>query len=334
MVRIEDWYPARVRCLLSKFDLSRGRQEKTGWVLPHPGRHDEHPSVRMTVSTEGKIAMCDRTGGPTLGILHAIGATWYDLFAEDDAERAELSQYALSLRGGASSGSLPGVALEDLDLRHRVYSLMLDNLNLNDKHREQLLGRKLSTESIERNQYRTMRVLDRAKLARVLADQLGAVAGTVPGILQKGSGLVVCDRPGLLIPCRALDGRIQSLKVRRDLGEPRYSWLGEGSVCLPHHPLGQPQQAARVVVTEGELKADVTRQLTGDVLIGSPGVSNWAMVVPSIQTLQARTVVIAFDHSDDPARQKAIDQHADALADHLESLGISVEDIQWEKTSV
>src|SRR5437588_642261 len=111
-VIVETHWPLRIKLLLGQFDLSRATREKTGFQLPHPGREDRHPSVRLTVTSEGKIVLVDRTGRPTLEILHAIGAAWPDLFPADEAEKLELLEFAHELCGGASSPTPPSLIVE------------------------------------------------------------------------------------------------------------------------------------------------------------------------------------------------------------------------------
>jgi hypothetical protein len=107
---------------------------------------------------------------------------------------------------------------------------------------------------------------------------------------------------GLLIPVRDLEGRIVALKVRADdPGDgPRYTWIssarygGPGPGAPVHVPLhaGAREQ---VRVTEGELKADVATVLSGTLTLSIPGVGHWAAVLPVLEGLHPRQVLLAFD---------------------------------------
>lgn len=334
MIELDPGWPDRVRLLLSKFDLARGERKRRGFVLPHPGRPDNHPSVWLTVSPDGALLLKDRTGKPTLDILTSIGADWPDLYPADDGERLEIEAFARTLDASISPGGRQGLDPTVADLRHRVYSALLAELDLSDGHYEQLTTRGLSPGVIARNEYRTLRVVDRARVAKRLHATFGGVVATIPGFAAKGGQLTLSTVGGMLIPVRSLDGRIQAIKVRRD-DATRYSWLGTGDVLYPHFPLGSSAltpPVEQLAVTEGELKADVAFVKHKLLVFSVPGVSNWRLALGPLADLRVRTVQLAFDRSADPERQREIDRHTNELADQLEQSGYDVEELTWDVT--
>lgn len=331
MIELTPDLPSRLHFFLAQFDLQRGYTERKGWVVPSPLRQDNHPSIWITLA-ENRIMVRDRTGKPTIDILHALGMTWPDLYAQDDLERLEFEAYLQKLSGGASSITSPDLSSDDVDLRHRVYSAILDQLRLAETHQKQLHDRGMQDDRIVRYQYRTLKIIDRRRLVDHLQSYFGGVAASVPGITSRSGQLSLCDTSGLLIPVRNLDGKIVAFKVRRDHGEPRYRWYGEGDVASAHHPLGFPPASRSVIVTEGELKADLCFGRFDDPVMAVPGMSLWKLALPSLHKMGAKKVVLAFDRSDDAARQSQIDINADAFAEHLGNNGFTVEEMLWEET--
>jgi hypothetical protein len=104
----------------------------------------------------------------------------------------------------------PPAERADVDLRHRVYSIILAHLTLSDAHRENLRRRGLTDTEIEQRQYRTYPP-DRDRLHAAMAlryailDWADVAAGDVdrvPGV----NGMRLLGWPGFLIPVRvALD---------------------------------------------------------------------------------------------------------------------------------
>jgi hypothetical protein len=196
----------------------------------------------------------------------------------------------------------------------RVYPELLARLPLHRKHELQLLGRGLDHRVIRKNGYATLPAERRIwfRVARALLDQFGDEVRRVPGIVSRVSN---AGKPyvslmgwealaGLLIPVRGLAGQILGIKLRPDEPPPdvdKYLWLagGKGGTRLvnppAHVPLGTPRQLDRAIVSEGELKADAVRHLTGWNIVSVPGVGNWKPIFPVLQALQVHEVLVAFD---------------------------------------
>lgn len=162
----------------------------------------------------------------------------------------------------------------------------------------------------------------------------------MPGFVVKegrsGRYLALRGSAGLIIPCRDRAGRIVALKVRRDeVGEggPRYCYIssaghgGPGSGALAHVPIGTPQMAERVRLTEGGLKADIIQARTGLPTVSIPGVGSWRPALALLKELDCKTVCLACDADawDKATVARALSTCAAALAE----AGFAVELERW-----
>lgn len=183
--------------------------------------------------------------------------------------------------------------------------MFLGLLDLSGAHRDQLLGRGLTAEQIRAGQYRTLTLDGRARLAARVVELAGDVAG-VPGFYAKRDGdrewLSLAGSPGLLIPARDLEGRIVSLKVRRDdPGDgPRYLYVSSAKHggASAENAVHVPRIGARggeIRITEGELKADSATALSGVLTVSVPGVGAWRSALPIVAALKPARVRVAFD---------------------------------------
>ena len=166
-------------------------------------------------------------------------------------------------------------APRELSERSEVYSTMLDLLTLSDRHKENLIGRGLSEERIEQNQYRSMPETEKGR--RLLADLLrscGCDLSGIPGFRTRYGEWTLAGPSGFLIPVRNKEGLIQGLKIRLDdEADPgrKYRWLS--SRDMPNgtrsyswiHVTGDTA-SRRAYLTEGPLKGDVASFLDNDAL--------------------------------------------------------------------
>lgn len=203
-----------------------------------------------------------------------------------------------------------------IETRDRVYSAMLDSLELAADHAERLTagypeGRAFPVAEVRARQYRTLR-RERSRVAGALVRHFGAdTIASVPGFyLHEASHgerpyWSIAGSSGLLIPVRDTEGRIQAFQIRRDdvrVGEPRYVWLsssyhggpGPGTPChVPMHDFC----AGVVRLTEGPLKGDAATILdpSGIPTVAVPGVATWRHAMDVLKALGAHTVHVAFD---------------------------------------
>jgi hypothetical protein len=219
---------------------------------------------------------------------------------------------ALAVRGFVERAPVQtGVVRASESRRHEVYTELLSKLPLSDEHLRDLLDRGLSAEAIRTNGYASLPV-QRIWLAQLMAKRFD-VSG-VPGFVLKeakkgGRYWTLAAPPGLLVPVRNRAKQIVSLKVRRDgHEEPRYVAMSSASSGgakadnALHWPLlantiwdGCPEN---IIITEGELKADVVAHLKGWRMVSMPGVGCWAKVVEALRAIpsdQRKSVYVALD---------------------------------------
>lgn len=224
-----------------------------------------------------------------------------------------------------------------------AYRRVLAALSLDAGDRDGLLARGLSPAAVEAGGYRSLRVEGRARLARAVVDEVGeGAARAVPGVVwreEDGRGWwSLAGSPGLLIPCRDPEGRVAALKVRRrdvEAGQQRYLYLssakrgGASALAALHVPtLAARMDAPLLVVTEGELKADVATHLLGAPVVGLPGVGAWSLAVALARASDFRRVAVAFDM--DQLTNRFVARAARELVASLVSAGLEAEVWRWD----
>ena len=181
------------------------------------------------ISEDGQWLICRRIdAGGRLKIDSSGGEYWvYSTDAEIDLKSVILPQ----------TPDVEDKPRADDDTLNQVYSSVLDMLTLSDNHREQLLARGLSEETIERRMYRTLSSASRKDVVPTFhksypETQLLTVRGFF--IDQNGSSqkLVFGGGNGLLIPCDAAADRIVALMVRLDYSRG----CGECLAITSSHP--------------------------------------------------------------------------------------------------
>jgi Domain of unknown function (DUF3854)/Domain of unknown function (DUF927) len=286
-----------------------------------------------SISADGTVAKCQRV---------ADGA----FKTKTDKNGAD---YHLHRLGGAAPppsappppafGPAPDRA--DANQLHRAYSALLTRLQMSEAHRDNLRGRGLTDDEIDRRGYRTLPIHGRAPLARALREQFGDSLLSVPGfVVKQGAGekpyVTLAGAAGILVPVRDAAGRIVALLSRRDDardGEGKYSYLSSTKFGGPspgapvHVPLGVAGPAEVVRVTEGALKSDLAYALSGLPTIGLPGVSTWRPALPMLRELGARTVRLAYDM--DAQDKPTVARPLAALAEALPAEGFAVEMERW-----
>lgn len=306
----------------------RSRGNSSDWVgVSH---HHRCPVCNKSdwcrVSRDGETVMCRRISeGGRLCL---------------DARTEEFYVHKLSERVDMSNVPIPPAqcGLASLTLIDQVYRHFLGMLELRNHHRAHLLERGLSVREIEYRQYRSMPIEGRSKLAKELHEYYGDDLSGVPGFCHKDYW-TVGGSAGIVIPLRNLDGLVVALKVRRDDNGPypKYSYLsaskngGPCAVKSVHAPLWEGDRTT-VVITEGELKADVCTVLGGVFTLSIPGVGSWRLAVDAIKELRPNVVRIAFDN-DPPDNVRAVKQVSSAKRGLYAALskvdGLSVGVDEW-----
>ncbi|MCL8208602.1 MAG: DUF3854 domain-containing protein [Actinomycetia bacterium] len=230
-----------------------------------------------------------------------------------------------------------------LATRDRAYQALLAACPLSDAHRTQLEARGLSSDAIAANGYGTLRADGRHALAEAVWAAVGDAHG-VPGLAyDPADGAWRVDGPpGLLIPVRDADGRIQACQVRPDTPRRgKYVWLstpdgprrrGGASSGVPVHVAGRAFRTAAtpVWVTEGPLKADIAAHFLQTPVLGVAGAGNARGVVDWLSAWRPPLVVLAFDDDPDPATRAAVGRQVKALADALRRQGLAVARTVWD----
>ncbi len=232
------------------------------------------------------------------------------------------------------------------DRIYRAILNKLGKWPLKPEHVEALTRRGLSEEAIARRSYVSLDSKD-GVVAKWLDDALkaGHIEGLettsfddltkiVPGLMRDGVPRFP-QLSGILIPVRDTEGLIVALKIRLDedsdrkkgdgnkrskylyfsaSGKQREERQKRDGVEYPkadaavHVPLGTPSTVNVVRITEGELKADITTELSGITTISIPGVGLWERALPVLKAIAAKRVLIALDadHKENSAVAKAL----------------------------
>lgn len=306
-----------------------------GWLCKCPcrehgkGKGDQHPSVRVSVGEEGRLLVTCRAGCTTVEVLNAASLSWSDLFPD-------VNDVSLQLL----SRETEPLTEEQSDLLHKVYTELLKRLKLSVEHHEDLRRRGLSDVSISSGGYRSLVLTKKNQVASTLlklfGDELFRVPGFSPGISDHKAVMTTkCE--GLLIPVRDEKGRIVALKLRRpDSEAPKYVYISGGEDGLscgsPLHHAGSlgPNDRVKLLITEGELKADVCDEfgIEGRYVIGAPGVAQWRKAVLYAATVRATDVVVAFDWSDVKSNGAVFSATRDCVND-LRGIGCDVGLATW-----
>lgn len=252
------------------------------------------------VKRDGSVVLCKHDAGGRAKV-NAEGVTFY-------IHPTNGVQWEVPPAPPPSTSGRAAAAVCDAGYRAALVVLRLDDVDA-----AALRARGLTDEAIATARYRTLPDARRAEVARAVVDAVGeADAAGVPGMFWKTDAN---DRgwwsfsgwSGLLVPVRDPEGQIVALKVRRRAvadGEKRYVFITSASRGGPsaenalHVPLAAAalRSTGRLVLTEGELKADVATHLLGDwPVVSLPGVGAWPRAAAFARAWGARDVVVAFD---------------------------------------
>lgn len=194
--------------------------------------------------------------------------------------------------------------LTDIEARNATYSALLSRLTLAQDHRENLRGRGLTDEDIERCGYKSTPAFGTEMIAKKLQTE-GLYLSGVPGFYrtERDTWTFANECRGILIPVRDIQGRIQGLQIRRDNAKKRkFRWFSSTDRkdgCRAEswtHLAGAIRN--KVLLTEGPMKADVIHALTGITVLAVPGVNALAQLQKTLEQMQAeglREIKTAFD---------------------------------------
>lgn len=215
----------------------------------------------------------------------------------------------------------------DPEQRRCYFAMLLDLLDLSDRHRADLERRGLTAEQIERGRFRTLPPAGPKRDAIATSLQAafgGAQTGDCPGLDALASTAAKPCRGGLFVPMADDAGRVQGAQIRRNDGGsgPRYVWLSG-----PGQPSGAPCAVIRpktlklrgvVLIVEGFIKGLITADALGVVVVVVPGVTVIRDVPSILSRLHATMAVIAYDADlvEKPEVASAEQRLAALLQDH------------------
>lgn len=243
----------------------------------------------------------------------------------------------------ASREPVEPVEPPNMELRHRVYSRLLDLCPVSFDHTTENATRGIDAKKLG---YGTLPNKSGQKKAVVqLIGQFGfKELLAVPGFVEKVAGQIsINSGPGLLVPCRNRIGEIVRI-VRRDpnpvqkdnkwrplSGGTHHDGTEAASAGVTLHWARLPGPGG-VIVTEGERKADSVASMTSKNMgvVSVPGVASWrsAGLIEDLELLEVRCARIAYDADvlTNIAVGRAALQVASALGDAL----IKVEFAVWD----
>jgi len=225
---------------------------------------------------------------------------------------------------------------------HQTYSMLISQLSLAKPHREQLLGRGLTHDQLDKCGCRSVPAFGQQGLCAKLL-QSGCTLEGVPGFyLDNGEWNVKLKAPGIVIPVWGIDGKISGIQIRLDkpVNGRKYIWLsspnldGGASSGSPIHFIGDPA-ATRVYVTDGALKGTVAHGLTGYTFVclpGATGMSGLDAILVQLRANGTNEVLEAFNISKQVDSQ--LGGFAAKLREKVASYGFRVSTAIWGDNSL
>lgn len=222
--------------------------------------------------------------------------------------------------------------LASISKRNKVYSYLLANLQLEEKHRKNLIDRGLNESQIEEKGYKSL------PKNRFFTDK---DCSGVPGFYKEnGKWYLVSLGSGFLIPERNSRGDIQGLQIRTDKGKTKYFTLsstdkpeGTSSSAFCHLSNYYNEPLTEVILTEGPLKGDIINIKRKTPVLAIPGVSSQKNLTKALNELKKNGLKILFiafdmDFYDKTSVQEALYK----LRKKLSDMEIPYKQLIWDKT--
>lgn len=200
----------------------------------------------------------------------------------------------------------------------RVYREFISQLSLSREHQDGLLGRGMTEQEIMNGLYRSS---PKSKFMDVLGKKYNLYG--VPGFFKESSRWKCVATEGLFIPVFSEHRHIVGFQIRLDKPDKnrKYVWFSStkmgGSTPGPRIHVARPSKvktSGLVWITEGPLKANISAERLGVIVLGVPGVNCWKHALDVLTHLSADRTVVAYD-SDYHKEQVRI--HARALVNEL-----------------
>jgi len=223
---------------------------------------------------------------------------------------------------------------------NKTYTELINLLTLSSVHKENLLKRGLSSEEIERAQYRTTPVVGLKRIISALLEKGCKIAG-VPGFYIDCDGEWTIDirGNGIMIPIRDDVGNIQGIQVRKDKGEKKYYWFtsikkiyGSSAESCMHFVNMNLLKNNEIFLTEGGLKADIASNLSQRAFMAIPGSSCYKLIEQNIELLRwygVKVIVNAMDM--DRYTNDAVRKNVEKIKKIIEDNGFKLINLKWNE---
>ncbi len=271
--------------------------------------------AHMNVKIAANVFRCNRCGCGG-GVLHlyamcndiSLNAAYEEL-CRIFTDKQKPRQKRLYDKQGVATTELH---IAPASVRNNTYSNLLSLLSLGSAHREALLKRGLSGESIARVGYKTTPAVRTAKIVTELIER-GCELKGVPGFYcdsETGQWKLDIRGSGIMVPDRNIRGEIEAIQIRLDkvykskflnlTSAERY--CGTTAACCPHF-VGMQEDTTAVYLTEGVMKADIARCLSAELgqprtFVGLTGVANSNQILRAFDELGShgvKDIYVAFD---------------------------------------
>lgn len=249
-----------------------------------------------------------------------------------------------------AASTVPQSPLATIQQIHQTLSLLLGMLSLSEKHQQNLRGRGLSDEQIDRLRYKST---PPPYLCRSYTDRLlrqGCVVQGVPGFYLDTDGKWTVKfhmrTASMLAPCKGVDRLIRGAQIRLDVpikgkDDPsekdgtKYLWLsssnknmGITSGALVHF-VGDPF-AGTVYMTEGIVKSHVSHCLMDRTFAAIAGANNTTQLdMLFALSAQNGTKLIVEAHDMDKYRNEYVSGGASKIYLMARSHGMSCRQLTW-----
>jgi Domain of unknown function (DUF3854) len=222
-----------------------------------------------------------------------------------------------------------------------VYRTCLEIFPLSSAHRDDLLRRELSADSLGNFGSMPPHFQRRQALAQLEKRYGRPTLLTVPGFIEEGGELRLNAATGLLLAVVGNDGLIAALNVRNAPpgGKKSYIWVSSarkdspssGSPCHVVKPEGAPSH--KVLVTEGVIKAEIAARRMGLMTIGMVGHTPHTAALELLAELASHgveSVIIAFDEDANPDTRVLVEKSRRRFAAAALALFLTVRYARWD----
>jgi len=302
-----------MRDILPLLGLPSPKPERSDYNVPCPccdsGR-GKHLNIHL-VKNVFRCPRCDFSGGVFDLYAHMTGTDRKKVL-DELRKRLDGSGAPASFTRPSASKKVavtPEVEVEeyspiDIGARDKTFRELLSMLPLAEDHNQNLLNRGLSAEAIQQFGYKSTPSFGHDLIAKKLQVK-GCYLSGVPGFHRNKNGdwTLLKSKRGILIPSCDVKGRIQGIKVRLDnVKRRKFRWMStknyrDGCGCEQWVHIAGPVQE-EMLLTEGEMKADIIHQLSGHSVIGIPGansLSHLRDVLVDFQSMGLKRLQTAFD---------------------------------------